>query len=154
MLCHKTGKELQRIKIRVHYLTLRCVLLCWIGIELGIHQLSYLSENVQWCFGIITSHFHNSDITRIEPVGKPYREVCLQTKLWPWKVHQPNSLSKRLGTWIKHVLAYCRVGRKYVEYVGCIDLLFKVYRATSSTDHIFCFVSLWPWPLPYAPENR
>ena len=31
--------------------------------------------------------------TRIEPVGKPYREVCLQTKLWPWKVHQPSSWS-------------------------------------------------------------
>ena len=63
---------------------------------------------------------------RIEPVGKPYREVCLQTEWWPWKVHQPNSWSKRPGTWIGHVLAYCRVGRKYV---GCIELLFKLYRA-------------------------
>ena len=62
---------------------------------------------------------------RIEPVGKPYREVCLQTELWPWKVHQPNSWSKRPGTWIGHVLAYCRVARKYV---GCIELLFKLYR--------------------------
>ena len=63
---------------------------------------------------------------RIEPVGKPYREVCLQTEWWPWKVHQPNSWSKGPGTWIGHVLAYCRVGRKYV---GCIELLFKLYRA-------------------------
>ena len=30
---------------------------------------------------------------RIEPVGKPYREVCLQTLLWPWKVHRPSSWS-------------------------------------------------------------
>ena len=21
---------------------------------------------------------------RIEPVGKPYREVCLRSELWPW----------------------------------------------------------------------
>ena len=55
---------------------------------------------------------------RIEPVGKPYREVCLQTEWWPRKVHQPKSWSKRPGTWIGHVLAYCRVGRKYV---GCIE---------------------------------
>ena len=63
---------------------------------------------------------------RIEPVGKPYREVCLQTKWWPLKVNQPNSWSKRPGTRIGHVLAYCCVGRKYV---GCIELLFKLYRA-------------------------
>ena len=68
----------------------------------------------------------NGLFPRIEPVGKPYREVCLQTEWWPWKVHQPNSWSKRPGTWIAHVLAYCRVGRKYV---GCIELLFKLYRA-------------------------
>ena len=75
---------------------------------------------------------------RIEPVGKPYREVCLQTKLWPWKVHQPSSWSKRPGTWINDVLAFCRVGRKYV---GCIELLFKVHRAICrfSTDSNFLF---------------
>ena len=72
--------------------------------------------------------------TRIEPVGKPYREVCLQTKWWPLKVHQPNSWSKRPGTWIGHVLAYCRVGRKYV---GCIELLFKLFRA-------ICIFYHWP----------
>ena len=32
--------------------------------------------------------------TRIEPVGKPYREVCLRSELWHWMVHQPNSWSK------------------------------------------------------------
>ena len=75
---------------------------------------------------------------RIEPVGKPYREVCLQTKLWPWKVHQPSSWSKGPGTWINDVLAFCRVGRKYV---GCIELVFKVYRAICrfSTDSNFLF---------------
>ena len=35
--------------------------------------------------------------TRIEPVGKPYREVCLQTLLWPWKVHRPSSWSLLLS---------------------------------------------------------
>ena len=28
---------------------------------------------------------------RIEPVGRPYMEVCLQTLLWPWKIHPPSS---------------------------------------------------------------
>ena len=61
-----------------------------------------------------------SYITRIERVGEPYREVCLCTELWPETVHQPNCWSKRPGTWIEHVLAYCRDGKKYV---GCIELL-------------------------------
>ena len=34
---------------------------------------------------------------RIEPVGKPYREVCLQTLLWPWKVLRPSSWSLLLS---------------------------------------------------------
>ena len=34
---------------------------------------------------------------RIEPVGKPFREVCLQTLLWPWKVHKPSSWSLYLS---------------------------------------------------------
>ena len=59
--------------------------------------------------------------TRIEPVGEPYREVCLRPELWPETVLQPNCWSKRQGTWIEHVLAYCRDGKKYV---GCIELLF------------------------------
>ena len=59
--------------------------------------------------------------TRIEPVGKPYREVCLRSELWPWMVHQPNSWSKHPGTRIEQVPAYCRDEQ---EYVGCIELLF------------------------------
>ena len=58
---------------------------------------------------------------RIEPVGKPYREVYLRSELWPWMVHHPNSWSKHPGTRIEQVLAYCRAGQKYV---GCIELLF------------------------------
>ena len=69
-------------------------------------------------------------MTRIEPVGKPYREVCLQTKLWPWKVHQSNSYSKRPGTEIKQVLAYC-VLSYYSKYI--------VPFADSSTDPHFLF---------------
>ena len=59
--------------------------------------------------------------TRIEPVGKPYREVCLRSELWLWMAHQPNSWSKHPGTRIEQVLAYCREEQKYV---GCIELLF------------------------------
>ena len=43
---------------------------------------------------------------RIEPVGEPYSEVCFNPELWFGMVSQPNSLSKRLGRWIEHVLAY------------------------------------------------
>ena len=58
---------------------------------------------------------------RIEPVGKPYREVCLGSELWPWMAHQPNSWSKQPGTRFEQVLAYSRDEQ---EYVGCIELLF------------------------------
>ena len=59
--------------------------------------------------------------TRIEPVGKPYREVCLRSELCPVMAHQPNSWSKHPGTRIEQVVAYCRDEQKYV---GCIELLF------------------------------
>ena len=59
--------------------------------------------------------------TRIEPVGKPYREVCLRSELCPVMAHQPNSWSKHPGTRIEQVLACCRDEQKYV---GCIELLF------------------------------
>ena len=39
--------------------------------------------------------------TTIEPVGKPYREVCLRSELCPWMAHQPNSCSKHPGTRIE-----------------------------------------------------
>ena len=65
--------------------------------------------------------FKNKRETRIEPVRKPYREVCLRSELWPWMAHQPNSWSKHPGTRIEQVLAYCRDEQKYV---GCIELLF------------------------------
>ena len=52
---------------------------------------------------------------RIEPVGKPYREVCLRSELWPWMAHQPNSWSKHPGTRIEQVLAYCREEQKYSD---------------------------------------
>ena len=42
-------------------------------------------------------------------------------------------------------------------YVGCIELFFKKYImqfADSSIDHLFCFISLWPWPLAYEPDNE
>ena len=51
---------------------------------------------------------------RIEPVGELYSEVCFHPELWFGMVPQPNSLSKRLGRWIEHVLAYCRDWKKKI----------------------------------------
>ena len=55
--------------------------------------------------------------------------------------HQPNSCSKRPVTWIAHVLAYGRVGTKYVGVLSYY-LNYIVPFAYSSTDHIFCYVSM------------
>ena len=64
-------------------------------------------------------------------------------------VSQPNSLSKRLGRWIEHVLAYCRNGKKYV---GCIELLFKLYVQLADIKEkkekkLGCLWDLIPGPL-------
>ena len=61
---------------------------------------------------IVNNQLEN--VTRIEPVGKPYREVCLRSELWPWMAHQPNSWSKHPGTRLEQVFAYCRDEQKYV----------------------------------------
>ena len=55
--------------------------------------------------------------------------------------HQPNSWSKRPVTWIALVLAYGRVGTKYV---GVLSYYLNniVPFAYSSTDNIFCYVSM------------
>ena len=55
---------------------------------------------------------------RIEPVGKPYREVCVRSELCPVMAHQPNSWSKHPGTRVEQVLAYCRDEQKYVGWTG------------------------------------
>ena len=44
-------------------------------------------------FSFFFIYVHKREKTRIEPVGKPYREFCLQTLLWPWKVRRPSSWS-------------------------------------------------------------
>ena len=79
------------------------------------------------CFNSEKMWYKKNNNTRIEPVGEPYSEVCFNPELWFGMVSQPNSLWKRLGRLIEHVLAYCRDGKKYV---GCIELLFKLHRAT------------------------
>ena len=121
--------------VLMYYRSSSCVITLHLSGSLCVHTFSrrasymhwQLSWNLKFDFGFFNAFLlEKYFITRIEAVGKPYREVCLQTKLWPCKVHQPNSRSKHPGTWIEDVLAYCRVGRKYV---GCIELLFKVYRA-------------------------
>ena len=80
-------------------------------------------SDVNLCTLNVISDWHNIDETRIEPVGKAYREVCLRTELWHWMAHQPNSWSKHPGTRIEQVLAYCRDEQKYVYWVYCAIIL-------------------------------
>ena len=47
--------------------------------------------------------------------------LCIVERLWPLLAF------KRPGTWINNVLAFCRVGRKYV---GCMELLSKLHCAS------------------------
>ena len=91
-------------------------MLAWINDSLQANYMKIEELCSGTCFKVIL--WFN---TRIEPVGKPYREVCLHSELWPWMTHQPNSWSKHPGTRIEQVLAYCREEQKYV---GCIELSF------------------------------
>ena len=88
--------------------------------------------------------------TRIEPVGKPYREVCLRSELWPWMVHQPNSWSKHPGTRIEQVLAYCRDEQKYV---GCIELLFCLTVTMTFGVQTWNFIGLMDEIVPIYPPS-
>ena len=87
----------------------------------------------------------NLDITRIEPVGKPYREVCLCSELCPVMAHQPNSWSKHTGTRIEQDLAYCRDEQKYV---GCIELLFCLTVTMTFDVRTWKFIGLMDEILP------
>ena len=88
--------------------------------------------------------------TRIEPVGKPYREVCLRSELWPSMAHQPNSWSKRTGTPIEQVLTYCRDEQ---EYEGCIELLFCLTVSMTFSVRTRKFIGLMDVILPiYQPS--
>ena len=87
---------------------------------------------------------------RIEPVGKPYREVCLRSELWLWMTHQPNSWSKHQGTRIEQVLAYCRDEQKYV---GCIELIFCLTVTMTFGVRTWKFIGLLDEILPiYQPS--
>ena len=88
--------------------------------------------------------------TRIEPVGKPYREVCLRSELWPWMAHQPNSWSKHPGTRIEQVLAYCRDEQKYV---GCIELLFCLTVTMTFGVQTWNFIGLMDEIVPIYPPS-
>ena len=60
--------------------------------------------------------------------------LCIVERLWSLLAFINRVLGRNvLGTWINDVLAFCRVGRKYV---GCIELLFELYRAS------LCYVTL------------
>ena len=89
-------------------------------------------------------------VTRIEPVGKPYREVCLRSELWPWIAHQPNSWSKHPGTRIEQVLAYCRDEQKYV---GCIELLFCLTVTMTFGVQTWNFIGLMDEIVPIYPPS-
>ena len=63
---------------------------------------------------------------RIEPVGKPYREVCLQTLLWPWKVHRPSSwslLPSELALKLKDFFFFFSFLQ--MAFLGCIEHTFN-----------------------------
>ena len=77
-------------------------------------------------------------------VGKPYREVCLRSELWPWMSHQPNSWSKHTGTRIEQVLAYCREEQKYVG----LGLLFCLTVTMTFGVRVWKFIGLMEEILP------
>ena len=94
--------------------------------------------------------FQQYKYTRIETVGKPYREVCLRSELWHWMAHQPNSWSKHPGTRIEQVLAYCRDEQKYV---GWIELLFCLTVTMTFGVQTWKFIGLMDVILPiYQPS--
>ena len=60
-------------------------------------------------------------------LGKPYREVCLQTLLWPWKVHRPSSWSLLLS---ELALKALKDGNSFfffffMAFLGCIEHTFN-----------------------------
>ena len=57
-----------------------------------IFPLLVLVVLIFYAWGISLRNTENNYNTRIEPVGKPYREVCLRSELWHWMAHQPNCI--------------------------------------------------------------
>ena len=62
---------------------------------------------------------------RIEPVGKPYREVCLQTLLWPWKVLRPSSWSLLLSELALKLKVFFLLFFFKWLFLGCIEHTFN-----------------------------
>ena len=117
--------------MRAHWIVKTWPNIEWVDTEIQIR--AYFSFKEQYI------------LTRIEPVGKPYREVCLLSELWPWMAHQPNSWSKHPGTRIEQVLAYCRDEQKYV---GCIELLFCLTVTMTFGVRTWKFIGLMDEILP------
>ena len=114
-------------------------------------------EGDGWCLGSNPSFFFSCVLVcvsvlfpRIEPVGKPYREVCLRSELWPWMALQPNSWSKHPGTRIEQVLAYCRDEQKYV---GCSELLFCLTVTMTFGVQTWNFIGLMDEIVPIYPPS-
>ena len=79
-------------------------------------------------------------ITRIEPVGKPYREVCLQTLLWPWKVHQPSSwllYLSELALKLKEKKFYLLFFLFLNGFLGCIEHTFNKWTQKKKESWVF-----------------
>ena len=89
--------------------------------------------------------------TWTEPVGKPYREVCLRSELCPVMAHQPNSWSKHTGTRIEQVEFLVETYRD-TDWTG-LGLLSRWTEVCRVYWAIILYVSLWPWHLAYGPEN-
>ena len=82
--------------------------------------------------------------TRIEPVGKPYREVCLQTLLWPWKVHRPSSWSlllSELALKLKVFFFFFSLN----GFLGCIEHTFNKWTKKKKVGYF--------WDLIQGPLN-
>ena len=144
-------------EIQITNINVKATALRWIMVKTVIKWENVL-EGEGWCLGSNPSFFFFSCVLvcvsvlfpRIEPVGKPYREVCLRSELWPWMAHQPNSWSKHPGTRIEQVLAYCRDEQKYV---GCIELLFCLTVTMTFGVQTWNFIGLMDEIVPIYPPS-
>ena len=88
---------------------------------------------------------------RIEPVGKPYREVCLQTLLWPWKVHRPSSWSLLLSELALKLNFFFLFFFKWL-FLGCIEHTFNKWTKKKKKKKVGYFWDLIQGPLNLASD--
>ena len=89
---------------------------------------------------------------RIEPVGKPYREVCLQTLLCPWKVHQPSSWSLYLSELALKLKDFFSFFSFYLAFLDCIEHYFNKWTKKKNKKKVWYFWDLIQGPLNLAAD--